>query len=205
MTRLHVSARFAPYSATPELAVRHAVDVAHTDGMYRESFAPQCWLASDRPASVQFDHDTADVGQVIVVAGVDRWWYADMQVESDDAALLERCVVGNPVSIGARVLTRMTTTHTDTRVCRHRGAWLEHIAILKPGSLPGYRGAKITAVSEATVKVRQAALSDAQAYDELWRRVDQRGEEFMDAYNALGGANRPHNWYLPAHPKLLAA
>jgi hypothetical protein len=40
VTRLLVGMRFAPYSATPALAVRNAVDIAEVDAVYRESYGP---------------------------------------------------------------------------------------------------------------------------------------------------------------------
>ncbi len=203
MTRLHVSCRFAPYAERPGLLARHGLPVAEPDAVWYESFGPDCWLLKGRGAQVQFGHNTKRVGDVIVVAGIDRWWHADMQLESDDAALLARCKPGAPVSVGFDPLR--ADEDYDLRLRRHTIARLSHVAILKPGEIPAYADAKIMAVSAAKVKARQAALSDAQAYEQLWRRVDGGGEEFMDAYNALGGANRPHNWYLPAHPYQRAA
>ncbi len=203
MTRLHVSMRFAPCSHGV-LHARTALPVVEAEAVWYESFAPYVWRDRGQGCEIQDGHHGTPIGSTIVVSGCsDDWFHADCQVESDDPKVLERIRVGAPVSVGFDPISSDDDYHLRLR--RHRDARLDHIAILKPGEIPAFAGARITAVTEAKAKARTAALTDAQAYDELWRRVDQGGEEFMDAHDALGGRDRPRNWYLPAHPYQRAA
>src|SRR5437879_8478945 len=59
LTRLLVSARIAPCSETPFLAVRHACEVVERDGTWRESLAPAAFLAAPEPVPVTLRHDGA--------------------------------------------------------------------------------------------------------------------------------------------------
>lgn len=142
--RLLVSCRFAPCSETPFLAVRHATDVAEVDGIWRESYAPDCWLAGRHNPEVQFGHDSDAIGLVVVITSHEGWHHADMTIDTDDPAALERIKVGAPVSLGARTIRRDDDVHLHIR--RHTLAQLQHIAIARHGEIAKISGAKITSV-----------------------------------------------------------
>lgn len=178
MTRLLVSCRFAPYSETPRLAVRHGLDCVELDTTWTDSFAPGAWLAGGKGATVQLDHDTEPVGSVVVVAARGRWWVADLVVETDDPEVLARIKPGTGVSLGARSLGRDEDMLVRTR--RHTLAQLEHIAILKRGQIPVYQGAKITSVTEAKARTKPAPASGIDWRSQLPREYADFAEESID-------------------------
>lgn len=168
--RLLVSCRFAPYSQTPRLAARHGLPVVEPDATWHESFGPGAWLLGGSGAQIQFGHDTAPVGSVVVVAARDRWWEADVVVESDDPQVLERIRVGAPVSVGFNPLRSDDNLRSHVR--QHRLARLQHIAILRRGEIPAYVGAKITSVVESRTKPTATPGAD-------WRRSVPPGWECL--------------------------
>jgi hypothetical protein len=149
VTRLLVSCRFAPFGETPALAARHGQTVVERDGVWHESFASHCWRGGGRGAPVSTGHGRGHtaIGEVVVCVARDGWWMMDAVVESDDAKILERIRVGQPVSVGFDDLD--TDDDYRTHVRRHLRADLKHIAVLARGQVPGYRGAAITSVVEA--------------------------------------------------------
>jgi len=153
VTRLLVSARIAPFSESPRHAARHGQAVVERDATWYESFGPGAWLLGGREAQVQIGHGTRPVGSVVVLAARDRWWFADMTVESDDAQVLEAIQVGAAISIGFDPVDHVDDGRTHVR--QHR------IARLKHGQVPGYVGAAITAVSESKAKPSGVAVRDS--------------------------------------------
>jgi hypothetical protein len=148
-----------------------------TRGQWQTSECGSRRGAGGRNAQIQFGHDTAPVGSVVVVAARDRWWMADCVVESDDPKVLARIRVGAPVSVG------FDPIHSDDnlaiRVRRHDLAQLRHMAILRRGEIPAYADAKITSVTEAkltTASRTTVAVGDATTVD---------GEEIVHARGQL--------------------
>jgi len=80
-----VSARIAPCSETPFLAVRHGLEIVDSDDcqVWRESFAPAAFLAAPTPAPVTLQHDSPTIGRVTVVTAFREWHVADMVIEAD--------------------------------------------------------------------------------------------------------------------------
>jgi hypothetical protein len=175
MSRLLVSCRFAPCSETDALKVRHAADVAELDGTWRESYAPDCWLAGGQNAEVQFGHDTEAIGQVVVVAARGAWHFADLVVDTDDPAALERIKVGAPVSLGGRMINR--DEDIDLRLRRVTLAQLQHIAIARPGELARLAGAKITSVTASKTKPRSASVDWRSSVPTGWECLLENGYE----------------------------
>jgi hypothetical protein len=155
--RLLVSARIAPFGASPRLAARHGLTVVELDGNYHESFAPRCWRGGGSGAQVQAGHGTTPIGSVIVTAAHGAWWHADMVIESDDPKVLERCRVGQPVSIGFNEIDVDDDLRTNVR--RYMRAELGHVAILARNESPAYEGAKIVSVTPSRQQPKLAASS----------------------------------------------
>jgi|tagenome__1003787_1003787.scaffolds.fasta_scaffold20900887_1 hypothetical protein len=147
MKRLLVSARIAPCSETPFLAVRHALEIVDPDDcqVWRESFASGAFLAAPKPVPVVLSHDGLTIGTVSIVVPFREWHVADMLIEAEDDQL-DRVRPGTAVSIDARSVKR--TDDADLRIRRHSLIRLDAVAILGAGEVPYYEHAKITAVRE---------------------------------------------------------
>jgi hypothetical protein len=153
MSRFYGECRFAPCSETDRLAVRHGIETRYDGRLYRESFAPDCWAAKAGPATIRLGHDGEDVGLVVVVASHGQWHHASFVIEDGPLLALarEQIVVGAKVSLDCR--TWKPDEDHDLRLVRHELAWLNHIAILQPGDVPGHAGAIVTRVWEAKPKL----------------------------------------------------
>lgn len=151
--RYFVECRFAPCSESERLAVRHGVEVVETDGIWRESFAPGCWLVGGTGARVTLGHDGRDVGYVVCVIPRDGWHYADLVLEDDEPLRIRN---GHPVSIDARSIKRSDDEFIHLR--RHTLAQLQAIALVLPGDVPCYADAKITRVREVPAPVHHGEL-----------------------------------------------
>jgi hypothetical protein len=206
-----IECKFAPYSATPLLSVRHSGEVVERDGNWYESFAPDCWLARGKGAQIQFGHNSPVIGWVSVVTGCrDGWWRADGVIDCDDAVVLKRIRVGTPVSVGFDPIHHDDDLHLRLR--RHDLAELRHIAVLRRGEIPAFAGAKITAVRELGAKPRSASSGGdwkavLPAGYESFRDTDldlQPGDELT-----LGSAHRGARWdgqrFIVHHSALRAA
>jgi hypothetical protein len=152
MTRFHGECRFAPCSETPFLAVRHGIETRYEGQLYRESFAPDCWAAKAESATIRLGHDGEDVGRVVVVTSHGPWHHASFVIEDGPLLALarEQIVVGAKVSLDCR--TWKPDEDHDLRLVRHGLAWLNHIAILQPGEVPGHAGAVVATVWEPKPK-----------------------------------------------------
>jgi hypothetical protein len=158
--RFFAECRFAPCSETDRLAVRHGLQTLHEGRLFRESFAPGCWLPRETPATVQLSHDGEVVGEIGAVIAHKDWHLATLVLE-DRPIVRERFKPGARISVGAKSIRR--DQDDDLRIVRHRICQLEHIAPLLDGQTPGHIGAKITRVWEPTVKREPSTRDDWRA------------------------------------------
>jgi hypothetical protein len=156
-----VSARVAPCSQTPFLAVRHGLEIVDADDCqtWRESFAPGSFLARATPAPVTLRHDGPTIGHVTLVTDFREWHLADMLVEAEDE-LLDRVKIGTPVSIDARSVKR--DDDSDLRIRRHSLVRLDAVAVLGRGEVPYYEHAKITGVRELGARPVDRAVDEGE-------------------------------------------
>lgn len=171
--RLAVECRFAPCSATPRLAVRHAArTIEHGEGLF-ESFAPDAFGIYSRGAPFQLSHDGPVVGHVVNITDAGQWLVADAHVKLEDddpvcALAREMIRPGARVSPGFTVLredrTDMGSDSVD--VVRYEQAHLDEISLVKRGDIPGYLDARITAVRELPARKPSPAVTSSRAAGE---------------------------------------
>jgi hypothetical protein len=175
VNKLLVECRFAPCSQTSDRIVRDGLETIYAGQLFRESFAPDCWISGRRPATFQLSHNGDAVGEVTAVINHRVWHIASMVVD-DTPMVRERVRRGARVSLDARSIKR--DEDSDLRLVRHTLAKLNHIALVNPGQVQGHLGAVITYVREmkpakrehparAASPRRAASMSDA----ELWARI----------------------------------
>jgi hypothetical protein len=51
------------------------LDTVYEGSLYRESFAPSCWIASEKPATFQLSHDGETLGEIGAVFAAGQWHY----------------------------------------------------------------------------------------------------------------------------------
>jgi hypothetical protein len=148
----YAEVKFAPCSQTRDRIVWDGLetlfDGARGVKLYRESFAPDAWLAHDpaSPPTFQMCHEGEVIGEVATVIAHGGWFIADVRV-NDEPRVRERVRPGAKVSVGAQSIRRYEDA--DLRLVRHELAKLDHIALVEPGAIPGYIGAVVTSVREA--------------------------------------------------------
>lgn len=183
--------RFAPCSETDRLAVPHGLETLWHGELYRESFAPSCWLTGRTP-TFQLGHDGEAVGEVNAVVAHREWHHATLVLE-DRPVIRERVRAGAPISVCFRSLKR--DKWELPRVLRHRLCFLDHIALLERNDVPGHIGAQITHIWEPPTATEPASAA---------RTVDgitlEAGESLEDVelgvvYRNVGGRieQRPFN------------
>lgn len=178
MTNFCVDFRLAPCSQTERLAVRHSAqtlfDGKHGTMLYRESYAPECWLAPAKPVPFNLGHDGDTVGHVVVIASQGAWHHGSAVIEDGPLQPLARQLikVGSRVSLAARSIRR--DDDADLRVVRHRLCRLDEVALVREGEVAGFLEAKVTRVFEpATRPSRPSKSATSLAYKET------NGQEFL--------------------------
>lgn len=151
-----VSARIAPVADDNRTAVRNAIPIVDSDGIWWESYASDSFLALDpaKPPAVRDRHDGRQIGYVSTIAAGKQWVEADLIVDEDAGELLE---VGAAVSIDARSIRR--DDHQDARTRRHRLVQLTDVCLVAPGEVAGLPGAKITAIRPLQSSLRSEDLT----------------------------------------------
>ena len=149
------SARIAPASADWREAIRNGVEVIDGGRCWRESFAHNAFIASDKPTPVVLSHfDDKVVGYVAVRIAHGGWHIADFTLDHSrvlSSIALDRLRVGAPVSIGFRSLHHDELLAEDG-IKRHTAARLDELSILGPNEIPAFRGAKIMRIHELKPK-----------------------------------------------------
>lgn len=149
-TRTYI-ARIAPCATTWREAMRHGASVVDNRKRWTESFAPNAFIATDKPAPVILSHhDGKPVGQVSGCWTDNGWHVASFDLDhsrSLSAVALDRLDVGVPVSIGFRGLRHDTKLAGDG-VMWHTLARLDELSILYPDERPAYPGAKVVHMYE---------------------------------------------------------
>jgi hypothetical protein len=180
--------RLWPCSETERLLVRHGLETIWRGKLYRESYAPGCWLTPSEPVPFRLTHDGETIGQVKAIAASGQWHHAAFMVDDPTPEVRERVKVGARVSLGAQSLRRYEDT--EPNVVRHTLVRLEEIALVDDGEIAGFIGARITDLREVKPEPKPAALTlDAPApvrsrrsrnerdLDELHRRIEAAGPD----------------------------
>jgi hypothetical protein len=174
-----VNFRLCPCSQTEALAVPHGLDTMF-DGsrgrrLYRESYAPDCWLPFTQKVPFRLGHDTGAIGEVTVVAAHGRWHYGSALIDGHSDALnkfaRERMKPGARISLGGRSVTWYEDP--DLRIVRHTKVKLEEVALVRDGEIPGFIGAEITDVRELPQPKLAARVVDGITL--------QPGDELLDS------------------------
>src|SRR5437016_3360709 len=144
--KLYGQCRFAPCSQTEALLVRHGLDSIWRGRLYRESYAPGCWLNPAVPVPFRLTHDDDEttIGQVTAVAASGHWHHASFIIDDPTPDVRERVKVGARVSLGAQSLRRYEDT--ELRLVRHTLVMPEEIALVEDGAIAGHVGATVTRV-----------------------------------------------------------
>jgi hypothetical protein len=144
-------ARIAPTT------IGNAVGIVDDVGeVWHEIFDADAWIADASPVPVMLRHDRDDmvVGHVVsspVVSG--GWHHASFQLDVDRplaSVAFDRLRHGSQVSIGARSIARDDNHLNGVR--RHTLARFEHLAIVGPGEIAGYPGAKVVQILKPSKK-----------------------------------------------------
>ncbi len=158
--RLLVRCRLAPCASTRRDAVLNGVKVITHAGDWFESYSPGSLVLPRRGATVELDHDAGQtIGHVVAVAGSGKWIEADLVVESEDPAVLERIRPGVGVSLGGQSLA--SDDNLVTRVRTHTLCALEHVAITRRGQIAAFPGAEIVSVRESKTTAKPAATTSS--------------------------------------------
>src|SRR3954466_1758410 len=80
--------------------------------LYRESYAPTCWLPRSEPAPVRLHHGGPAIGHVTVTTTHNGWHHAALVIEDAPLQPLARELVtpGARVSLGATSISRYENT-----------------------------------------------------------------------------------------------
>jgi hypothetical protein len=175
--KLHGQCRFAPCSQTEALLVRHGLDTLWRGRLYRESYAPDCWLNPSVPVPFRLTHDDDEttIGQVMAVAASGQWHHASFMIDDPTPEVRERLKVGARVSLGAQSLR--CYEDTEPNVVRHTLVRLEEIVLVEDGAIPGILGARITDLREVKADPKPATRT-APAQDG-WRSLLPAGWESL--------------------------
>ena len=145
------SARIAPSTPNWREALHNGAVVTDNGRLWRESFAPDAFLPSDKPIPVVLSHeDHRVVGHIGVRVAHRGWHICDFMLDHSiarSAIALDMLKVGTAVSIGFSPLAHDESL-AGQGVKWHTRCRLDELSILRPDETPGYRGAKIVAIHE---------------------------------------------------------
>jgi hypothetical protein len=140
-------ARVAPCSDDWREAIYNGVEVVDGGKLMRESWAPNAFIASGKPAPVVLSHDESKpVGHIVNRIVHNGWHIVDFVLDPKHnlaCIAADRLRHGWPVSIGARSLRHDKLLAQDG-ILRHTIARLDELSILAPNELPYYPEAKVT-------------------------------------------------------------
>lgn len=147
--------RLAPCSETWREAIYNGVEVVDDGKVMRESWAPDAFIASDKPVPVILSHDESKpVGHLVNRIVHNGWHIGEFVLDASHTLACiaaDRLEHGTPVSIGARSLAHDKLL-AQGNVLRHTLARLDELSILAPNELPYYPDARVTHIYEPKAK-----------------------------------------------------
>jgi hypothetical protein len=149
---IFIDFKLVPCSETESLALPQGLDTIYEGRLYRESYAPECWIRPYGHVPFKLHHDGATIGRVTVMVAHKGWHIGTAVVEDGPFLSLARSMVkpGSKISVGATSLRRYE--NADLRIVRHNVCKLEEVALVRENEIPGFIGAVVTGVSEPKPK-----------------------------------------------------